>query len=355
MQLTLDVLRDIVDRGIDMTGFITSGLAARNTLAPSITSKPAVHGMRVFSSVNAHIHSTTHIEFPWTFRMRNIKNDEWPGGERPFPTFRSSKAQEILLEYHRPKVLSTILLDFSDKRRLLADVLDQFGVGTREAATRMLGSSMPAAVLRSLLQDLKIGFDEILGLIGDRQRLKETFLVFFTGWEKWRPQFRDVSHPVFESWHPFLLHPYLDATGIEKLSEAGVAGVGIDTYGIECPLYYADPHLSMPAVTECVEEMERTRRLGNRVSLPLVPPVHFHVLKRRRLIVESLYLTKSLFCDQQGNTSRAVRRVPFGNKSKFRTGLVILQPTRIGDPEERECPRDGTFVRVTFFPEEGKK
>ena len=350
--MNIQNLKDLISHSIDLTSYMTKGLAARGTLAPNILTNPALNAKRSFSVVSASIHSTTHIEFPWTFRTENIVESDYPEGECPFPPLADPSAEEILKDYHRTKVFRALIIDFSERNTIIENALSNHGIAELDGIPQLLSPDMPSKEYDTLLEELCISFDSIAAKLPTTRLLSGTFLAIYTGWERWRPSFKNIDHPFFEAVHPFLLHPYLDETSIQRLLNAGIEGLGTDTYGSECPLYYIDEYIALPAVKTSHARALSDGKVGRTIAFPPLPPVHYNILRKYKILIEMLYIRGDLFVDHQGLQDPRVRPIPFGDRKLFRKGVVIIQPIQIGNVPEGDSPPDATFARVTFFPEE---
>ncbi len=218
--------------------------------------------------VSLNVHSLTHMDLPWTVPL-----DVWEGYANDLavplpellPTPKQIKDfQDLCVHAH---VLRAIVVDATAKMRVLLNALaavsgvendsvdpwefaqefDDLGPASVVPAGfhpfQQLPHGMTEGALEQLLIDLLINGDELAPALAaaEASDVSDCLLLFKTGWSAWRPrseQTRDLRHPVFNCWHPFLLHPYLDLSTLESVG--AFAGIGSDCVDLDCPAYDLD-------------------------------------------------------------------------------------------------------------------
>jgi len=120
-----------------------------------------------------------------------------------------------------------------------------------------------------------------------------TVVCFYTDWyDQFNQEGLVEFYDIYELWHPFLMHPYLDEYALEYLLEdLSVRGIASDAPTLEPPVYYCSPLGPLvPGVKALRESVDGGIALPE-LSLPRDPFVHIRTICARRLLIESLDLS----------------------------------------------------------------
>ncbi|MFP4057328.1 MAG: cyclase family protein [Candidatus Brocadiia bacterium] len=314
-----------LDRAIDFTVDWADSFAHHGTMLTHTETSvypPRGVGTRrreLWDSFRVHLcpHSVTHMDLPWAL----------DGVE---PAYGTREAQELRMErYTCTQAFDAVVLDLRAKQDVLAAALGE----PLLEETRPL-EPLPVDRLHELICDLLITPGDIESALEgadeagqERGILEGRFVVFHTGWrERFATGWHDLGNPGWELFHPYLVHPFLDAGTAQWLIKAQVAGVGIDGSNLECPLYYADP-LIVPRYEELQRNYWRRTVHGDE----LAEPAHSRLLNAHLLLVESLGIEGKALDEHYGG-----RRFALGRLWSFPLHIRNL--------------RDACITRILFEP-----
>jgi hypothetical protein len=103
----------------------------------------------------------------------------------------------------------------------------------------------------------------------------------------------DLSHPYWNSFHPYLLHPFLDLDAVEYLNSLNILGIATDTPGIDCPLYDVVDRFSIPELIQ----LRNAVFSGKSPLINLAPDKRFRLVHHSFLSMSKHYIKNLHFPD----------------------------------------------------------
>jgi len=291
------------------------------------------------SNIYINLHSSTHIDLPWSFNYDvyetelNKKNIKLPI-DFP-PTFKNDYVNAVKLKKKllKPKInVPCIIIDVSYKQKIIEDALFKIPAEkyrdsdyTGSYYQQFLNPLMEYEDFQKILHDICITKEELKSVLEGIKKPENTFLIFKTGWDIFAPDIRDLNHPMWECWHAFLIHPYLDENSIKYITDNNYLGIGCDTFSLECPLYYVDEHNALPYAQIAKKRLMEYGLKFNNITLPnFYKPMHLYMFSKGGLIIENLDIPKS-----DKDLIKFLKEDK--NKISFETNTVTIFPFDLGD------------------------
>jgi hypothetical protein len=253
--------------------------------------------------------------------------------------------------WSHPRLFPSLVIDCSPKAQILAQVLVARGshsVATsfdnpavvdnfdyfddlietdRDPFESLLGGLSQERYM-SLIEGLRIEVEEITTVVECYAQdfdLSQSLLILRTGWNAWRPRAepnKDLRHPVFQGWHPFLVHPYMDMTTRDLVSK--FAGIGTDCGGLDCPVYDLDE-------TQHPEYASVRRRIlsgKSKVQLPESTEIRF--IQAQILSSFRVYLNNLSFAPEYVRRARP-RIIPHAGRGlRGAAETILVCPIQLG-------------------------
>ncbi|MCP8308882.1 MAG: cyclase family protein [archaeon] len=275
---------------IDLTLNVSVACAIRGQVLPMVH---RIQEMRATTSIQDWISfsfgSTTHMDLPWSMDWDTVSKLVADNPEL-FPEdmvknkdyFRNVKSKTMRArsdkKYFKPFESPCSVFNCTDKIDIIGKYLESPSPYSHFSFN--LSPKIDEYEFENLLHEIEITKPWIQNI--ERQNgidLSEKFIIFRTGWSnKFYCARTDLSNPIFEGWHAYLIHPYLSDDAILYLVSKNVKGVGVDSPGLENPLSYVNSFSDryQPYLRRLVATRKR------------LAPLHFIFLAQERLLIENL-------------------------------------------------------------------
>lgn len=255
------------------------------------------------------IHNLSHMDLPWCIENQIdeiLKNDK---NVRPIPSL--DEISDLMEDYSKVKEYDSIIIDISDKRDHLEKFLDlQKNYIRNDISPDSFFELMKK--LEISMNDMKVPIDEL------EEKLKNKFIIFKTGFDKFWKISQNYSNPYFELRYSYLIHPYISAELINKLIlEYHIEGIGSDTYGLENPLHFINKE-SIPPYANLLYTEFKLKNIKYR-------PVITRLMTERKVYIKNL---KNI-------------TIEIDKAKGFIEGKLTVIPFALGN-------RDANVVRVFF-------
>jgi len=131
------------------------------------------------------------------------------------------------------------------------------------------------SILEIRIDDMKMPIDKL------KDNLKDKFIIFKTGFDKFWKVSQNYSNPYFELRYSYLVHPYMSKELINKLIyECSIEGIGSDSYGLENPLHFINKD-SIPPYANLLYKDFKFKNIKYR-------PVITRLMTERKLYIKNL-------------------------------------------------------------------
>lgn len=144
-----------------------------------------------------------------------------------------------------PQVRRAVVLDFSDRQKILEPVLVRDSTDPLDAASCLLDMKLvkDGEFLWLLIQQLTIKVEDVEDVwkgMPTGEDMSEWFVLFRTDWVfRFNRYGTSYNNPALEGYAAFLCHPYIDSDALDWLTDRGITALGHDLPSFENPLYYA--------------------------------------------------------------------------------------------------------------------
>ncbi len=326
--------------------------------------KTGVPYRRETTAFISNIHALTHMDLPWA-----LSESEWSyvtdkvskeTGIKIPPSPGTPGGESLLKKYSSARFLKCIIVDISSKRKDLFNYTHESkpldivtGHAKETFSLGYEGEIFQSEVIqfktrkefKELIEGLCITKEELQKSIEPlRKQIKdfsETIICFRTYWNVFfRPQYPDIRHPLWNCYHPYLLHPYLDEFGVDYLlKELNIAGVAADIPGLDCPLYDVLEVWSFPLIGEVKKEiLQGDSRI--KLSDARFRAVQFSVLALGKYYIKNLNYKNPIASGDDFNS--------FFHSGEIHTGLgnLLLLPIYVDHNK-----RDAILLKVLLLKE----
>ncbi|MCD4705264.1 cyclase family protein, partial [bacterium] len=236
---------------ISLTAKISDTAALRGGILPSVKYSP-INRRSVYSisTIQFSIHGVTHMDLPWLVNWEQIKKEidknnnigknysKFLGGKSVVDdvikkNFFDEKRTENNYLIPRKEGFDAIILNLTGKMEKIRKLLHS-SESSRDYSRNPyvnIDKQKNPFIAKELFDELSITKKELVDLLeeaktGKWKSLKDKIIIFNTGWsEKHYPLRSDINNPIFEGWHLYLTHPYLDFDATKFLIDEKVLGV----------------------------------------------------------------------------------------------------------------------------------
>lgn len=188
---------------------------------------------------------------------------------------------------------------------------------------------------------------------------QNTVICFKTLWDTFLSNsYADLSHPFWNSFHPYLLHPYLNFEAVEYLNELKIGGIATDTPGLDCPLYDVVERFSKPALIQFKNEV-----FSGKAKIKLTANSHFRVVHHTFLSKKKCYIKNLHFPDivdmesaPETTSKKDISKITRFLFSKQIEGMEVNIITEAGrliilPIHARRTSLDAVLLKVFYIPE----
>ena len=245
--------------------------------------------MEAISTLTIPVHNITHVDlptltspsrFPYAQKPPNwISNelkDAWELVRRRYDSIQkhlfdeSDSENNLFFEKYYDSLNENsshecIIVDLSERQNKLLEYLSErkllYTSSQPNTNHLFLHKKIGISNFVEIFRDhLFIGPEIIRDISKSCNGLKDKFILFKTGWNKFLPEHDDWNHPVWFCWHLFLLYPFIDSSTSWEILKSGCIGVGTDAVSIECPLYYTQPDYRVGDLKKIVDELRSGKK-----------------------------------------------------------------------------------------------
>ena len=331
---------------INLTAKISDTGAYRGGILPQIKYSPiSRRSVYSISTIMFSVHCATHIDLPWLVDWEHVKSEIGKNsgmGKNYSMILKDNividdfikkiylEEEEEIEDYYlspRTEGFEAIILNFNDKRIKLEKSLSKIGYQDDYPYYPYISidEKNNPFLAQEIFDDLLISKEDLEKSIKYIKKkegvfdLENKIIIFNTGWsENYYPLRNDISNPIFEGWHYYLTHPYLDLEATRFLMDEKILGVASDTPSLENPLLYVDfasfnfqPYL---------------QQIGKRKQfVSIFGPLHLLMLSNQKFIIENLWNLEEIMTGDE----------------KYKIGKIHIHPIPLGT-------EDATIINAFF-------